>query len=259
MRCCETVSVPGPSERFGKHLSRLPALVNDATALLAALADVKPDEAAQQALALLALVAGQDVEPADGSDGTDGRWRIARKVAEDRVVSTVDRDARHTRKSPRGAQRRLPGTRGRRPRHRHHHRRPSMCPLVIDIMERVHRSNRRSRSCSRHAGKGPEHQTPRRVTYPVSDLWSLAPPNALAEEPSQIPLRPRATAGTPQPAGTRTGRNDGSKTQRSSRLTPVSQVPTRRSTSRIHCTSRNATKRTASSNHADRPTGGGER
>ena len=36
-------------------------------------------------MALLALVAGQDVEPAEGSDGTDGRWRIARKVAEDRV------------------------------------------------------------------------------------------------------------------------------------------------------------------------------
>jgi hypothetical protein len=32
-------------------------------------------------LALLALVAGQDVEPAERSDGTDGRWRIARKVA----------------------------------------------------------------------------------------------------------------------------------------------------------------------------------
>jgi hypothetical protein len=76
------------------------ALVNDATALLAALADAKLDETAQQALALLALVAGQDVEPAEGSDGTDGRWRIARKVAEDRVVSTVDPDARHTRKSP---------------------------------------------------------------------------------------------------------------------------------------------------------------
>src|SRR5205807_8060826 len=76
------------------------ALVNDATALLAALADVKTDEAAQQALALLALVAGQDVEPAEGSDGTDGRWRIARKVAEDRMISIVDPDARHTRKSP---------------------------------------------------------------------------------------------------------------------------------------------------------------
>ena len=40
------------------------------------------------------------MEPAEGSDGTDGRWRIAQKVAEDRVVSTADPDARHTRKSP---------------------------------------------------------------------------------------------------------------------------------------------------------------
>ena len=40
------------------------------------------------------------MEPAEGTDGTDGRWRIARKVAEDRVISTVDPDARHTRKSP---------------------------------------------------------------------------------------------------------------------------------------------------------------
>ena len=36
---------------------------------------------------LLALVAGQDVEPAEGSDGTDGRWRIAQRVAPDRVIS----------------------------------------------------------------------------------------------------------------------------------------------------------------------------
>jgi Transposase DDE domain len=76
------------------------ALVNDATALLAALAGAELDEPARQAVALLALVAGQDVEPAEGSDGTDGRWRIARKVAEDRVISTVDPEARHTRKSP---------------------------------------------------------------------------------------------------------------------------------------------------------------
>lgn len=76
------------------------ALVNDAKALVAALAEVELDEQAQAALALLALVAGQDVEPAEGSDGTDGRWRIARKVAEDRVISTVDPEARHTRKSP---------------------------------------------------------------------------------------------------------------------------------------------------------------
>lgn len=78
------------------------ALVNDALAVLAAL-DVeaihndggKPAEA----LALLALVAGQDVEPAEGSDGTDGRWRIARRTAPDRMISTVDPDARHAHKT----------------------------------------------------------------------------------------------------------------------------------------------------------------
>jgi len=76
------------------------ALVNDANALAEALKDAELEQEAASALALLALVAGQDVEPAEGSDGTDGRWRIARKVAEDRVVSTADPDARHTRKSP---------------------------------------------------------------------------------------------------------------------------------------------------------------
>ena len=77
-------------------------LVNDALAVLAELAGPGApgrDGAAADALGLLALVAGQDVEPAEGSDGTDGRWRIARKVAPDRVISTVDTEARHTRKS----------------------------------------------------------------------------------------------------------------------------------------------------------------
>jgi hypothetical protein len=76
------------------------ALVNDANALAAAFQGQELGEQAASALGLLALVAGQDVEPAEGSDGTDGRWRIARKVAEDRVISTVDPEARHTRKSP---------------------------------------------------------------------------------------------------------------------------------------------------------------
>src|SRR5207253_10707258 len=76
------------------------ALVNDANALLAVLEDCELDEQAASAVGLLALVAGQDVEPAGGSDGTDGRWRIARRVAEDRVISVHDPHARHTRKSP---------------------------------------------------------------------------------------------------------------------------------------------------------------
>ena len=76
------------------------ALVNDAAALVDVFKDAELAESAASALALLALVAGQDVEPAEGGDGTDGRWRIARKVAADRVISTVDPQARHTRKSP---------------------------------------------------------------------------------------------------------------------------------------------------------------
>ena len=75
------------------------ALVNDANTLVAALQGRELDERAASAVALLALVAGQDVEPAEGSDGRDGRWRIARKVAEDRVISVNDPQARHTRKS----------------------------------------------------------------------------------------------------------------------------------------------------------------
>ena len=55
------------------------ALVNDANALVAALAGQELAGQAATAVGLLALVAGQDVEPAEGSDGTDGRWRIARK------------------------------------------------------------------------------------------------------------------------------------------------------------------------------------
>ncbi len=78
------------------------ALVNDALVLLDALdvtAIEKGGGKAAEAVALLALVAGQDVEPADGSDGTDGRWRIARKVAEDRMISVVDPEARHAHKT----------------------------------------------------------------------------------------------------------------------------------------------------------------
>jgi hypothetical protein len=37
--------------------------------------------------------------PSEGSDGTNGRWRIARRVAPERVVSTVDPQARHAHKT----------------------------------------------------------------------------------------------------------------------------------------------------------------
>jgi len=75
------------------------ALVSDAIRLLAALPEREHGPKAANALGLLALVAGQDVEPAAGSDGRDGRWRIARGTAPDRVISTVDPEARHVHKT----------------------------------------------------------------------------------------------------------------------------------------------------------------
>ncbi len=70
------------------------ALARDALAVLAALDGRDLDPAAAQAAALLATVAGQDL----GED-PDGRFRIARRVAPDRVISTVDPQARHGRKT----------------------------------------------------------------------------------------------------------------------------------------------------------------
>ena len=74
-------------------------LVTDARQLVGRLGERELEPKAAAAVALLALVAGQDVEPAEGSDGTDGRWRIARRVAPDRVISTVDPEARHAHKT----------------------------------------------------------------------------------------------------------------------------------------------------------------
>jgi len=69
-------------------------LVKDALAALGALDGQPLPVAATGAAELLALVAGQDVE-----DGDDGVFRIARRVARDRVISTVDTQARHGHKS----------------------------------------------------------------------------------------------------------------------------------------------------------------
>jgi hypothetical protein len=70
-------------------------LVNDALAVLAAVADGNLGDEQAEAVALLALVAGQDVEPGD----RPGSWRLARRVARDRVISTVDPQARHAHKT----------------------------------------------------------------------------------------------------------------------------------------------------------------
>jgi hypothetical protein len=70
------------------------ALVRDARAALAALVGEELEPPAREAAELLALVAGQDVDADD-----DGVFRIARRVAPDRVISTVDPEARHGHKS----------------------------------------------------------------------------------------------------------------------------------------------------------------
>jgi hypothetical protein len=54
-------------------------LVNDALGVLDAVPEVELDATQGEAVALLALVAGQDVEPGQ----RPGSWRIARKVAVD--------------------------------------------------------------------------------------------------------------------------------------------------------------------------------
>jgi Transposase DDE domain/Transposase domain (DUF772) len=53
-------------------------------------------EAVDQAAKLLATVLGQDLEP---DPDNPGGWRIARRVAKDRVISTVDPQARHGHKT----------------------------------------------------------------------------------------------------------------------------------------------------------------
>jgi hypothetical protein len=85
-------------------------LVTDALTVLRAVGDLGLDDEQAEVVALLALVAGQDVEPGEQL----GSWRIARKVAKDRVISTVDPQARHAHKTSRAAARRLQGPRRRR-------------------------------------------------------------------------------------------------------------------------------------------------
>ena len=77
-------------------------LVDDANELVWAAEDLVAEglelsDAQADAVALLALVAGQDVEPGDGP----GRWRIAQRTAVDRVISTVDPETRHAHKTRR--------------------------------------------------------------------------------------------------------------------------------------------------------------
>ncbi|MBA3878004.1 MAG: DDE transposase [Anaerolinea sp.] len=70
------------------------ALARDGYALLAALDGERLAGPLAEAATLLATVLGQDLE-----DGPDGTLRIARRVAPDRIISTVDPEARHGHKT----------------------------------------------------------------------------------------------------------------------------------------------------------------
>jgi DDE family transposase/transposase-like protein DUF772 len=70
------------------------ALARDAYAVIALLDGRTLRAKVAEAAALVATVVGQDIEKTD-----DGRFRIAKRVAKDRVISTVDPEARHGHKT----------------------------------------------------------------------------------------------------------------------------------------------------------------
>ena len=70
------------------------ALAKDAHALLLGLDGREPGAAVIEAARVLAAVVGQDLD-----EGEDGVFRIARRVAKDRIISTVDPQARHGHKT----------------------------------------------------------------------------------------------------------------------------------------------------------------
>ena len=69
-------------------------LVRDCLSALEALEDNELPAGCKEAAEIVAIVSGQDVE-----QGDDGVFRIARGVARDRMISTVDPEARHGHKS----------------------------------------------------------------------------------------------------------------------------------------------------------------
>lgn len=71
------------------------ALVNDALAVLEVAAGTPLEGEAAEAVGLLALVAGQDVEPGN----VEGTWRIIPATTPGRMVSVVDPESRHVHKS----------------------------------------------------------------------------------------------------------------------------------------------------------------
>ena len=80
----------------GERAWLIDELVTDACAVLAETAGLELTDEQADAAALLAAVAGQDVE---ADPEVPGRRRIARRTAAGRVISTVDPEARHAHKT----------------------------------------------------------------------------------------------------------------------------------------------------------------
>ena len=94
---CESVTKPSCDWSDPDARSELvDGLVTDGLRLIEAVEGVKLDPDQADALGLLGVVTGQDVEP---DPDREGRWRIARRVAADRTISTVDPEARHGHKT----------------------------------------------------------------------------------------------------------------------------------------------------------------
>src|SRR5439155_712902 len=169
------------------------ALVTDALSLLRHLPRQRLSEQAATAVGLLALVAGQDVEPAKGSDGSDGRWRIAKRTARDRVISTVDPDARHLHKN---RTRHLPGRAHGRPGPPPGRRQPPgpvqnalpRLPAARTLHHRHGRASPHHPPPPRPAGRRPPH---RRRPGLARRIPPVAPPgrtrHRLARRPRQPP------------------------------------------------------------------------
>ena len=80
------------------RISLVDELARDALAVLEVLANLEVGPDIASTAEMLATVTGQDLE----WDEPSGRFRIRRGVARDRVISTVDPEARHSRKSSQG-------------------------------------------------------------------------------------------------------------------------------------------------------------
>lgn len=137
------------------------ALAKDAAALLAALDGEELDPVLAHAAARLASVGGPDLD-----EGQDGVFRIARRVAKDRIISTVDPQTRHRHTT---AARRFDGSQG------HVAIDPDSALIPAPAVTRATPATRqRPLTCSQSCCRKPPSRAPR-STRPPTRRRSSAP------------------------------------------------------------------------------------